>query len=152
MCAWCVQILFGILRLFLNSRALRTCKVSWRNHWGALPRLLKICKNSSFSLKIPLLQNFRMVENGCGGAPHTPKNFSMPKKVQSLLNTFFGHRDGVDRILESSGPKIAYFGRKIADCRILGIQKCALWVRTTPQNFFRSKKYAEVSPKIFLGS
>ena len=106
-------------------------------HWGALPRLLKICKNSTFSLKIPLLQNFRMVENGCGGAPHTPKIFSMPKKVQSLPKTFFGHRDDVGRILESSGPKIAYFGRKIADCRIFGTQKCALWVRTTPQKIFR---------------
>ncbi len=61
-----------------------------------------------------------MVENGSGGAPHTPKNFSVPKEVQSLPKTFFGHRDDVSRILEPSDPKIAYFGRKIADCKISG--------------------------------
>ena len=57
-------------------------------HWGALPRLLKICKNSSFSLKIPLLQNFRMVENGCGGAPHTPKFFRCQKRSKVFQKHF----------------------------------------------------------------
>ena len=74
---------------------------------------------------------------GLGVRPTPQKIFQCQKKVQSLPKTFFGHRDDVSRILEPSDPKIAYFGRKIADCRIFGTQKCALWVRTTPQKNFR---------------
>ena len=113
-----------------------TCQIPRRTPLGTLTTLVKICKNRDFLPETPLRQNFLVVENEFGGALHTPKFFWEAMKVQSLPQTFFGHKHHVAWVLEPLDPKIAYFGRKIADCRIFCTPKCALWVRTTPQNFF----------------
>ena len=129
-----------------------TCQIPRRTPLGALTTLVKICKNRDFPPETPLRQNFLVVENEFGGALHTPKFFWEAMKVQSLPQTFFGHKHHVAWVLEPLDPKIAYFGRKIADCRIFCTQKCALWVRTTPQKNFRPQKFAKVSPNFFLAS
>ena len=149
-CTWCVYILFGVQRLSLDPYALITCKVSRGNLLFTLPRLVKICKNRDFSSKIPLQQNFLMVENAFVGAPHTPKNFFEPNKVQSCPKNFFGHINDVVWIIELLDPKIGYFGRKIADCRIFCTPEIRLGgAARTPKFFFVSEICRSVSKNIF---
>ena len=94
---------------------LQTCQIPRKTPLGTLATLAKICKNRDFPSETPLRQNFLVVENEFRGALHTPKFFLEAMKVQSLPKIFFGHRNHVAWILEPLDPKIAYFGRKIAD-------------------------------------
>ena len=134
--AWCVHILFGVRRVYLGLYAYPNLSDTSENTPWYFDDIGKICKNRDFPPETPLRQNFLVVENEFGGALHTPKFFLEAMKVQSLPKIFFGHRNHVAWILEPLDPKIAYFGRKIADCRIFFTPKCALWVRTTPQKNF----------------
>ena len=151
-CVWCVHILLGVRRVSLGLYASPNLSDTSENLPWYFGDIDKIGKNRDFPSETPLRQNFLVVENEFGGALHTPKFFWEAMKVQSLPQTFFGHKHHVAWVLEPLDPKIAYFGRKIADCRIFCTQKCALWVRTTPQKFCVSPRNSLKYFQNFLGS
>ena len=102
--------------------------VLWRHWW-------KFVKITIFPQKHPYDRIFWWSKMSLG-VRSTPQNFLRVNEGPKPAPNFFGKRHHVAWILEPLDPKIAYFGRKIADCRIFCTPKCALWVRTTPQKIF----------------
>ena len=73
-CAWCVHILFGVRRVYLDLYASHNLSDTSENPLGTLTTLVKICKNRDFPPETPLRQNFLVVENEFG-VRSTPQSF-----------------------------------------------------------------------------